>query len=283
MKMRKITSLTALLAFILMVISSVVLFVVPQGRVAYWADWRLWGLSKEQWGELHINLGLLFLVSLAVHIYYNWKPITAYLKDRAKNVKVFTPEFNAALALVTLFSVGTLLGLPPFSGVQALNTAFKTAAAEKYGEPPYGHAELSTLQSFAKKTGIDVQDALRKLREGGFSGIDPRRSLAEMAAANRVPPQQLYEAMKQPSLEVASPAMPETPPPGTGNLTLSDLCRRYGLDAAVVVAGLEESRIQAEKEQTLKEIAAAAGIGPAEVFDAVRRVSLSAVPPLGSG
>lgn len=38
-------------------------------------------------------------------------------------------------------------------------------------------------------------------------------------------------------------------------------------------------RIQADKEQALKEIAAAAGIGPAEVFDAVRRVSLSAVPP----
>ncbi|MCG6895423.1 MAG: DUF4405 domain-containing protein [Desulfobacteraceae bacterium] len=272
MKIRKITSLTALLSFVFMVVSSIVLFVVPQGRVAYWADWRLWGLSKEQWGELHINLGLLFLVALAVHIYYNWKPVTAYLKDRAKQLKVLTPEFNAALVLVILFSVGTLLGLPPFSGVQALNDAFKTAGAEKYGEPPYGHAELSTLQALAKNTGINVPDALQRLRDSGFTGIAPDRSLAELAAENQTTPQRLYEAMKPPAAANAPMAMPDMPPPGTGSLTLVDLCRRYGLDMGAVAAGLDERNIAAAEGQTLKEIAAAAGMGPAEVYEAVRAV-----------
>ena len=63
MTMRKITSLTASLSFVLMVATSVILYIVPQGRVAYWADWRLWGLTKTQWGEIHINVGLLFLLS----------------------------------------------------------------------------------------------------------------------------------------------------------------------------------------------------------------------------
>lgn len=101
-KIRKITSLTALLAFLVMLLTSVVLYVVPQGRVAYWADWRLWGLTKTDWGNLHIVLGFLFLITLGLHIYDNWKPMISYLKNKLKQIKVFTPEFNIALAITVL-------------------------------------------------------------------------------------------------------------------------------------------------------------------------------------
>jgi hypothetical protein len=66
---RKVTSLTAALAFILMVLTSIVLYIVPQGRVAYWADWRLLGLTKTDWGNININLGLLFLITAP----WNWQ------------------------------------------------------------------------------------------------------------------------------------------------------------------------------------------------------------------
>jgi hypothetical protein len=56
--------------------------------VAYWADWRLWGLTKEQWGNVHINIGLLFLLSIFLHIYYNWKALLAYLKNKARQLTV---------------------------------------------------------------------------------------------------------------------------------------------------------------------------------------------------
>ena len=68
--------------------------VVPQGRVAYWADWRLWGLTKTDWGNIHINLGLLFLIALFVYIYYNWKPLISYLKNKAKQIKVYMSELK---------------------------------------------------------------------------------------------------------------------------------------------------------------------------------------------
>ena len=83
MTLRKITSLTATLSFVLTVVTSTILYLVPQGRVAYWADWRMWGLSKTQWGDIHINVGLLFLLALCVHIYYNWKPLVVYLETGA--------------------------------------------------------------------------------------------------------------------------------------------------------------------------------------------------------
>ena len=101
MSLRKITSLTAMLAFGVMLLTSIILYIVPQGRVAYWADWHLWGLDKEQWGAIHINTGILFLLALGLHTYYKWKSIMAYLKNRAKAPKILTPNFNAAL-VVTL-------------------------------------------------------------------------------------------------------------------------------------------------------------------------------------
>jgi hypothetical protein len=170
MKIRKITSLTAALAFILIIITSIVLYVVPQGRVAYWADWRFLGLTKTEWGNLHINLGLLFLIALVLHIYYNWKPLLSYLKDKARKMKVLTAEFNVALIITVLFMVGTYLLVPPFSWMMTLNDYFKDAGAEKYGEPPYGHAELSSLKTFAKKTGLDLTKATALLQDAGYGG-----------------------------------------------------------------------------------------------------------------
>ena len=107
MNIRRITSLTALLSFIILFITIVVLYIVPQGRVAYWADWRLWGLTKEQWGNVHINIGLLFLLSIFLHIYYNWKALLAYLKNKARQLTVLTWDFNAALVLTLIFAIGT--------------------------------------------------------------------------------------------------------------------------------------------------------------------------------
>src|SRR6056297_2992323 len=99
MHMRRITSLTALISFVLLILTSLVLYIVPSGRVAYWAGWKLWGLSKEDWGAVHINLGLLLLLSMILHIYYNWTPLTSYMKDKAKQVRVFTLEFNLSLMI----------------------------------------------------------------------------------------------------------------------------------------------------------------------------------------
>jgi len=64
MKIRRITSLTALLSFSFMILTAIILYIVPPGRVAYWSDWHPWGLSKTQWSNIHIILGLLLLISI---------------------------------------------------------------------------------------------------------------------------------------------------------------------------------------------------------------------------
>jgi hypothetical protein len=43
-------------AFVLLTVPGIVLYIVPQGRVACWIHWSLLGLKKEQWaGEDNIR------------------------------------------------------------------------------------------------------------------------------------------------------------------------------------------------------------------------------------
>ncbi len=282
MNIRRIVSLTVAIAFVIMILTSVVLYIVPQGRVAFWADWRLMGLSKTQWGAVHINMGLLFLIALGLHVYYNWKPLTQYLKDRARHWKVFTPEFNLAAVLVGVFMVGTLAGWPPFGTILGIQDDIKAAAARKYGEPPYGHAELSTLRTFARKTGLDLKAARTALAAAGFDVAGPEQSLQAMAAANGVSPQTLYNAMAAAATAKgkASRPLPEMPPPGTGKLTLADFGRQYGLDSERLRGALEANGLVVGDGMTVKAIAAANQRSPMDIYEMLRDAA-SASPASG--
>lgn len=264
--MRKITSLTAALSFIAMLVTSVVLYIVPQGRVAYWSDWRLWGLSKTQWGELHINLGLLFFIALGVHLWYNWKPIMNYLKDRAKSFKLFTAPFNTALILVLLVTGATLAHLPPVQWVLDLNAHFQEAAADTYGEPPYGHAELSTLGTFCKRVDLDEQAALQRLKEAGLDVTAPTQIILDIATANGLSPKALYLIMRGPVSEAEAKALPAQPAPGTGRRPLADIAAAHSLDMAALLQSLREQGYTATATSTLLELAKQQGTGPEEVY-----------------
>ncbi len=282
MKIRKIASLTAAVSFLVMILTSVILYIVPQGRVAYWADWRLWGLSKEQWGDIHINTGILFLISLGFHIYYNWRPLMAYLKDKAKNFKVFTKDFNVALILVLLVGAGTYFEIPPFSTILGISDHFKDAAAEKYGEPPYGHAELSSLKTFTEKMGLDLTESLKMLKGAGLTVSGEMQTLSDIGKFNNIPPQEVFLIIKpsliKPSLIKSSEALekvkklPATPPPGTGNLTLADLCSQYNLNIKMVLRGLAKENIKASENLTIKKIATDNEISAPDIFERIKTI-----------
>lgn len=277
MNIRKATSLTAALSFVLIVLTSIVLFIVPHGRVAYWANWKLWGLTKTEWGDIHINLGFLFLISLFLHIYYNWKPLIAYLKNKTKQLTVFTPEFNAALLITIACVVGTYFSVPPFSWVIDLNGQVKDNGTATYGEPPYGHAELSSLQIFAKKMNLDMEKSMQMLEAAGYPAANADMTLHAIADKYNRSPQQIYEVIQSATIVPASSMksaglLPEDPQPGTGNLTLDQFCTRHGLDMANVIQGLAGKGIEASGELTLKEIASRSQSSPTDIYERIKAI-----------
>lgn len=269
--------MTASLAFILMLLTSIILYIVPQGRVAYWADWRLWGLTKTDWSNIHINLGLLFLTALSLHIYYNWKPLISYIKNKAKEIKVFTPDFNIALIVIILFTAGTYFLVPPFSWVMSLNDYFKDSGAEKYGEPPYGHAELSSLKTFTKKMNLDLAKSMELLDKAGYKAEDSETTLETIGRRYNIPPQLIYQTIKPAAIVTAqkdekNDRLPESPQPGKGNLTLADFCTQFNLNMKLVVRELKKQGIDASEELTLKKIAAQSNTSPTDVYERIRNI-----------
>lgn len=272
MNLRRITSLTALFSFAVLVTSGVVLFLTPQGRVAYWSEWRLWGLTKEAWGSMHILLSLLFLVAGIIHIALNWKPILHYLKDRQQRLRVFTPEFSLSMLLTAVFTAGPLLGWPPFRWVMDLNTYAKDQGSRTYGEPPYGHAEQSSLQAFAQKMGMDLEKAQALLKAKGIASEGPQERLQDIAKGNQLTPQQVYLAIKEaePVKAKVVGMLPEEVAPGLGRKTLTELCAEYGLDPTKVCAILEAKQVKVKMDQPLRALAEANGTGPHELYALIR-------------
>lgn len=285
MNIRKITSMTMFVSLALLLVNSVILYIVPEGRVAYWADWHMAGLTKTQWGDQHITVGVLFLLASVLHMYFNWPAITAYMKNKAREIKVFTGSFNAALLVTLLVAVGTYFEVPPMSTIVELGGAIKEGGAKKYGEPPYGHAELSSLQLFSKKEGLDADKALDLLRQAGLTVAGTKETIKTIAVNNNLTPQQVYEKIKPARLasepvvgqsggtggQVAAPAsFPDHPKPGFGRKTLEEVCVELDIALDPIVSGLKAMGIDCSSGQTIKEIGEASGREPMEIFEAIR-------------
>ena len=153
-------------SFLFMLLTGVVLFVQPYGRVAYWIDWTLLGLGKDDWEGVHICMSVLFLVAIFIHIYLNWKSLIKYVKKEAGGTLKHFKKVVAAFVLVAVVIAGTLLGINPFQSILDLNEYAKSSwVTDQRAEPPFGHAELLSLNQLGKKLNFNTQDALDNLEK----------------------------------------------------------------------------------------------------------------------
>lgn len=274
MKLRKIVSLTAALAFLVMLLTSLLLYIAPQGRVAYWSDWRFWGLDKTQWGNIHMNVGLIFLLTLGLHIYYNWTALISYLRNQSKQLIIATGEFAFALVLLIAVIAGTYAELPPLVYLQRVNDFLKESAAAKYGEPPYGHAELSSVKTVAARMGLDPGKVLQHLVQAQVRLEDENQTILAIARLNNRTPKEIYDAM-QAAGKASAPSlqpMPDQPPAGFGKKSLTDVADQYGLNLDEVLAKLQAQSIKAARDMSVKDIAAQNGMSPPDLYQVLLQI-----------
>jgi hypothetical protein len=146
-------------------------------------------------------------------------------------------------------------------------------ANEKYGEPPYGHAELSSLRMFAKRTDLNLQNALGLLKKADIQVKNPTQTILEIAKNKQITPKELYHIMKPATIRSNGNSFPANPSPGFGNKILEQVCKTYGLDLQIILRGLKEKQIHAKPENTIKEIAEENSKSPMAVFEAIHELS----------
>jgi len=263
MKYQRAVSLSLGLIFIMMLLSSGVLYFIPDRGVTAWSAWLFLGLDKQQWDNLHINLGLLFLVFLVWHIYYNWKPIKTYLKVKKKWV-VFTKEFNFSVVLVSLFMIGTIWMVLPFSFFINIGNGIKAINAKNSGTPPFAYAEQATLRDFCLILDINLTQAILRIHGNKKHIISPNKTLMKIAKENGTSAKSIYDKIKKLGKK---PLLPTNIPVGLAHRTLESLEEEYRIDISRFIAHLKSYHIDAHRTTSFKRLSKEAHLHPATLYN----------------
>jgi len=267
---KKVISLTLAFSFLVMSITGIMLYIVPKGKIAYWANWEMFGLTKSQYGDIHITSMFLFLVVTIWHIYYNWKPLMSYLKNSSKQITLFKKELLIALVLNVLFVAGTLMGIQPFQSVLDINEGIKTYWEEQYGSPPYGHAEESSLQSFSRRIGVDPKKAIVVLKEKGIKVENESQTLLQIAQQNDISPKTIYDAIKPKGDTATGRSATNTKISSMGRRTLKELADMNTINLENSLLFLKKEGFDATQQSRIREAANSLGITPRELFDTLK-------------
>ncbi|MGB9439752.1 MAG: DUF4405 domain-containing protein [Desulfobacterales bacterium] len=260
------TSLCSLVSFILLSITAIILYIEPHGRVAYWIKWNFLGLEKDQWGNIHLFAGLLFLVAGGFHLYYNWKPLLRYLSAKIETGLRYKRELTISSLIFLWITASGVWGLPPLVYLADLSEAIKGAwvtSAEL--EPPFGHAEQVSLKTFCKKQGIPLDRAMAVLREAGFKVNNPDATLGDIADSQGTSGMAVYAVIqkleKKPKTmklgSVWTPGMVEETFAGTGvgRKSIAQIIKGHGLDPKTVYHRLKVGGIEAKDDDKIKDVA----------------------------
>jgi DNA-binding CsgD family transcriptional regulator len=118
---------------------------------------------------------------------------------------------------------------------------------------------------------------MQLLEKAGYTAENESETLAEIGKKYGVAPQTVFMAMKAaasepPGTAAGDAGLPVSAPPGTGNLTLADLCARYNLHVKTIERELKKKGLAASAELTLKKIAAQNQTSPMDIYGAVRDI-----------
>ncbi|PNU20995.1 hypothetical protein C2E25_04120 [Geothermobacter hydrogeniphilus] len=271
--MRNFTSLLTAFSFLAMAFSGAIAFVMPQGRIAYWNNWALFGLDKTAWSNIHIATGLLFLIAGIIHTCLNWKTLVNYLSNRRRSGSRSRVPLLAAVTLTLFFSIGAVLEPPPLRQLFDFNARVKEAWIDSPAQkPPFGHAELKPLAELCDKQKINLDEALSRLVEMGFQGITPEATLKQIATLNQRSPAEIY-ALLRPAVAPATGnrytaelVVQHFDGTGIGRKKLAEICRQFSIGPERAAAKLAERNWTLKRNETIKDAADRYGVSPIEIL-----------------
>ncbi|MFC1493064.1 DUF4405 domain-containing protein [candidate division KSB1 bacterium] len=190
---RGFTAFITLLSFIVMTISGLILFIVPKGSVASWTDWTVIGITKTGWEGIHNIFMIVFLISIGMHIFFNWRPLINYFKGKNSTAIRLKRELTLAVLLISFIAAGSVVQIQPFWSVMKLNDLVKDYWKNSSTSPPVSDAEQFTLKELAELTQIPLSVYLSVFEEKKLLMPEGRPTFEEIAQANEKSPEQLYK------------------------------------------------------------------------------------------
>lgn len=200
MKKSRVKVFTSLFLFfdsLILLISGTMLFIMPHGRIAYWLNWKIAGINKTGWENLHVASAVLFVVFTLVHLLVvNWPSFVAYFKPARESKTPLRPELAVSFLAMALVMTAALLNVPPVSTLMDAGESVKESWVGKENKPPFPHAELMSIRELCKRERISIDDATKRMKRAGIKVKSPKQRLAFLGRDNDMSARDIFLIMK---------------------------------------------------------------------------------------
>jgi hypothetical protein len=258
---RAFTSLYITLSFIVMIVSGVILYIAPPGRIAKWTYIPILGLEKDQWQALHTIFTFLFIIANGFHLYFNWNSFISYLKDKKKQVFRLRRELISAFFITIAIFYLVLLNVQPIKGIIDFGETMKNDWSSESSEPPIPHAEEMTIGELANTLKDDSELLISRLARQGIIAQDSS-VINDLAREYQMSPQEIFENLK---LHEDSQSSSQNAKRGYGRMRVSQLCEDKNIPISEAISRLKQSGIIATPDMTLRELGKTGNKSPYEI------------------
>ncbi|MBA4406908.1 hypothetical protein C0389_06505 [bacterium] len=263
---RGFLSLYIALSFLIMTLSGIVLYLSPAGRIANWSNWRLLGLLKSQWQAVHTIFTFIFVVAILFHLFFNWRPLIAYLRMKIGTAVLPRKEMLGASILALLIFIMTVNGITPFSSVMTFGESLKDSWSSTSSEPPIPHAEEQSIVKFAETIKVPTDKLIGQLSSKGIKVENESSTIKEISAQNNIAPSDIYKIVKETS---DKPINVPAEGRGYGRKTIEQICTEQKISTDEGLNRLRAKGIKADKEEKLKDVAARNNLVPMDIANTI--------------
>jgi hypothetical protein len=203
------------------------------------------------------------------------------MKSSSGRFIIFTKETVLAFLLAVIFIAGTLNMASPFGNVISFLENVKEGYEESLGNPPYPHAELTTMLGFIKRMKFDEKQAVVILQNEGIR-FTMEQNLKTIAEINSTDPAHIYEILKPTQKEGAEddPVIvyegvqsgvdmskyESMTGSGMGRKSIEDAAQSAGITLSTAIERLRKYDIEAHGADSLKDVGTKAGVMPMDIY-----------------
>ena len=258
--------------FLFIIISGIVLYIAPSGKISNWTNWMLFGFSKSEWQSLHTIFSYTFVVLSFFHlVMLNWRVFLTYWTSKAVSGISRQKELFYSVLLTSVVFLGTYFQIQPFKAVADFGEWAKASWESKDKLPPIPHAEILTLRELSDKyINLPADSILLRIRQKGFIADSTGQTIGSIGIKNKRSPAEIYAAIipSNKSNIVKEGSMPSIQ--GLGKKTMLDISRELGKDVNDVIETLRGKNIPAKPDEKIREVAERAGRTPMEILDIIK-------------
>ncbi len=260
-------------SFLIILISGIVLYIAPPGRVSNWTNWMLLGFTKAGWQAIHTIFSYTFVVLSIFHLFsFNWKVFLYYFTSKAAQGINKKKELLVSAGLIAIIFVGTHFNLQPFKAVMDFGEWTTESWEVKEEQAPIPHAEILTIRELSGKyVKMSPDSILLLIRGKGLKADSVGQTIQKIGELNNLTPTKVYSIImpETHTSGVTTEGKPQIQ--GLGRKTVSDLAKDLGKDVNVVLDILQTNNITAKPEDKIKEIAEKTGKTPTEILKIIEQ------------